>query len=288
MEWTPDGSNQDIEDRRDESGGGGGGFGIGHLGIGGIVIVGLLSLVFHQNFFALLSGGNAGVSQGQVRSAPNPRQDQREARDADLIKTVFHKIQNSWAIMLPEQAHIPYRHATLVLFRDATQSGCGLAQDATGPFYCPQDEKVYLDLGFFDELKTRFGGSNADFAQSYVVAHEVGHHVQKLLGTEQKVRIAESQRPGIANALSVKVELQADCYAGVWGNSARDSFKLTQADIQDALNAAAAVGDDHLQKMATGHVSPETFTHGTSAQREEWFTRGYQSGEISACNTFRH
>jgi predicted metalloprotease len=188
--------------------------------------------------------------------------------------------------MLPAQANLPYRHATLVLFRDATQSGCGLAQDATGPFYCPQDEKVYLDLGFFDELKTRFGGSNADFAQSYVVAHEVGHHIQKLLGTEEKVRAAESQRPGQANALSVAVELQADCYAGVWGNSARDSFKLTQTDIQDALSAAAAVGDDHLQKMATGHVSPETFTHGTSAQREEWFTRGYQSGQISACNTF--
>jgi predicted metalloprotease len=290
MEWTPDNSNQDIEDRRDESGGGGGfgGFGVGHLGIGGILIVGLLSLVFHQNFFALLSGSGAGVGagQGQVQSMPNPRQDQVESRDASLIKTVFHNIQNSWAVMLPAQAHIPYRHATLVLFRDATQGGCGLAQDATGPFYCPQDEKVYLDLGFFDELKSRFGGSNADFAQSYVVAHEVGHHVQKLLGTEQKVRMAESQQPGRANALSVSVELQADCYAGVWGNSARDSFKLTQADIQDALSAAAAVGDDHLQKMATGHVSPETFTHGTSAQREEWFTRGYQSGEIAACNTF--
>ncbi len=286
MEWTPDGSNQDIEDRRDESGGGGGfgGFGVGHLGIGGILIVGLLSLVFHQNFFALLSGGGAG--QSQVQSAPNPQQDQAEARDASLIKTVFHNIQNSWTVMLPAQAHVPYRHATLVLFRDSTQSGCGLAQDATGPFYCPQDERVYLDLGFFDELKTRFGGSNADFAQSYVVAHELGHHIQKLLGTEQQVRTAESQRPGQANALSVAVELQADCYAGVWGNSAQATFKLTQSDIQDALSAAAAVGDDHLQKMATGHVSPETFTHGTSAQREAWFTRGYQSGEISACNTF--
>jgi predicted metalloprotease len=287
MEWTPDGSNQDIEDRRDEGGGGGfGGFGFGHLGIGGILIVGLLSLVFHQNFFAVLSGSGAG-SPGQVRSMPNPQRDGAEARDASLIRTVFHNIQNSWAVMLPAQAHIPYRHATLVLFREATQSGCGLAQDATGPFYCPQDEKVYLDLGFFDELKSRFGGSNADFAQSYVVAHEVGHHVQKLLGTEERVRMAESQQPGRANALSVALELQADCYAGVWGNSARDAFKLNREDIQDALSAAAAVGDDHLQRMATGHVSPETFTHGTSAQREEWFTRGYQSGEIAACNTFR-
>jgi predicted metalloprotease len=286
MEWTPDNSNQDIEDRRDGSGGGGGfgGFGFGHLGIGGILIVGLLSLVFHQNFFALLSGGGG---QSPVRSAPNPRQDQAKARDASLIKTVFHNIQNSWSVMLPAQTHFNYRHATLVLFRNATPSGCGLAQDATGPFYCPQDEKVYLDLGFFDELKSRFGGSNGDFAQSYVIAHEVGHHIQKLLGTEERVRMAESRQPARANALSVSVELQADCYAGVWGNSARQTFRLTQSDIQDALSAAAAVGDDHLQRMATGHVSPETFTHGSSAQREEWFTRGYQSGEIAACNTFR-
>jgi predicted metalloprotease len=289
MEWTPDGSNQDIEDRRDEGGGAGfGGFGLGHLGIGGILIVGLMSLLFHQDFFALLSGNGAGASQEQMQPASNPQQDQAEARDASLIKTVFHNIQNSWAIMLPAQANIPYRHARLVLYRDSTQSGCGLAQDATGPFYCPEDENVYLDLGFFDELKTRFGGSNADFAQSYVVAHEIGHHVQKLLGTEEKVKAAEARQPGRTNALSVAVELQADCYAGVWGNSAKDRLRLDQTDIQAALSAAAAVGDDHLQRMATGRVSPETFTHGTSAQRDEWFTRGYESGQISDCNTFRH
>ena len=293
MEWTPDNSNQDIEDRRDQGGGVGGaglgGFGFGHLGIGGILIVGLLSLVFHQNFFALLSGGGgnaATADSSQVQSMPNPAQDQAEARDRNLIGTVFHNIQDSWAMMLPAQANIPYRHATLVLFRGATNSGCGTAQDATGPFYCPEDEKVYLDLGFFDELKTRFGGSNGDFAQSYVVAHEVGHHVQKLLGTEEKVTAAEDSNPGQRNALSVAMELQADCFAGVWGNSAKDKFKLSQTDIQDALSAAAAVGDDHLQKMATGRVSPETWTHGSSAQREQWFTTGYQTGQISACNTF--
>jgi predicted metalloprotease len=287
MEWTPGGSSQDIEDRRDQTGGGGGGggFGFGHLGIGGILIVGLLSLIFHQNFFSLFSGGG-GIDSGQVQSAPNPQQDQAETREFELMKAVVHSDQGNWDKMLPAQTGRPYRHATLVLFRGATQSGCGTAQDATGPFYCPEDEKVYLDLGFFDELKTRFGGSNADFAQAYVVAHELGHHVQKLLGTEAKVRNAEGQRPDQANALSVAMELQADCYAGVWGNSAKDTFKLNQNDIQSALSAAAAVGDDHLQKMATGRVMPEKFTHGSSAQRDEWFTKGYETGQISACNTF--
>jgi predicted metalloprotease len=293
MEWTPDNSNQDIDDRRDSSGGGGsglGGFGLGHLGIGGILIIGLLSLVFHQNFFALLSGGGAsagaGVDQGQTQSAPNLQQDQAEVRDRGLIGKVFHSIQDNWTTILPAQTNTPYRHATLVLYRGATSSGCGTAQDATGPFYCPEDEKVYLDLGFFDELKSRFGGSNGDFAQSYVVAHEMGHHIQKLLGTEAKVSEAEERNPSQKNALSVAIELQADCYAGVWGNSAKDTFKLSQSDVQDALSAAAAVGDDHLQKMATGRISPETFTHGTSAQREQWFTKGYSTGEVSACNTF--
>lgn len=296
MEWTPDNSNQDIEDRRDSSGDGGGsglgGFGFGHLGIGGILIIGLLSLVFHQNFFALLSSGGAGagvstrVDPGQAQSMPNSRQDQAEARDRGLIGTVFHSIEANWAVILPAQTNTPFRNPKLVLYRGATNSGCGEAQDATGPFYCPEDEKVYLDLGFFDELKTRFGGSNGDFAQSYVVAHEVGHHIQKLLGTEEKVVEAQERNPSQKNALSVAMELQADCYAGVWGYSARDKFKLSQADVQDALSAAAAVGDDHLQKMATGRVSPETFTHGTSAQREQWFTRGYSTGQVAACNTF--
>jgi predicted metalloprotease len=286
MEWTPGGSSQDIEDRRDE-GGGGGGFGFGHLGIGGILIVGLLSLLFHQNFFALLSGGGAGSGQGPVQRTPNLRQDQAEARQYDMIKAVLNDDQSNWDSMLPAQTGVPYHHAKLVLFRGQTRSGCGTAQDATGPFYCPEDEKVYLDLGFFDELKNRFGGSNGDFAQAYVVAHELGHHVQKLLGTEAKVQNLEERRPDEQNALSVRLELQADCYAGVWANSARDRLKINQADIQDALSAAAAVGDDHLQKMATGIVMPEKFTHGTSAQRERWFTTGYQTGQVAACNTFR-
>ena len=163
------------------------------------MIVGLLSLVFHQNFFALLSGGGgraqASIQVRPVQSTPNPQQDQAEARDRGLIGTVFHNIEDSWATILPAQTNTPYRHATLVLFRGVTNSGCGAAQDATGPFYCPEDEKIYLDLGFFDELKTRFGGSNGDFAQSYVVAHEFGHHIQKLLGTEAKVTAGAGRNP---------------------------------------------------------------------------------------------
>ena len=297
MEWTPDNSNQDIDDRRDASGGGGGfgggsglgGFGFGHLGIGGILIVGLLSLVFHQNFFALLSGGggqSAAYDPSAQVAAPDPQQDQAEARDRALIGTVYHNIEASWAAMLPAQTNTQYHNPTLVLYRGVTDSGCGAAQKATGPFYCPEDEKIYLDLTFFDELKTRFGGSNGEFAQSYVIAHEFGHHIQKLLGTEAKVTDAQDRNPSQRNALSVDLELQADCYAGVWGYSAKDKFKLNQADMQDALSAAAAVGDDHLQKMATGRVSPESWTHGSSASREQWFTKGFTTGQVAACNTF--
>jgi predicted metalloprotease len=297
MEWTPDNSNQDIEDRRDSSGGGDGGpgfggFGFGHIGIGGLLIVGLLSLVFHQNFFALLSGGGSQTNPGasypsqQMQPAPNPAQDQAESRDRALIGTVYHDIEARWATILPAQTNARYHSPTLVLYRVYTNSGCGAAQQATGPFYCPEDEKIYLDLGFFDELKSRFGGSNGDFAQSYVIAHEFGHHIQKLLGTEQKVTEAQERNPRQRNTLSVDLELQADCYAGVWGYAAKEKFKLNQSDMQDALSAAAAVGDDHLQKMATGRVSPETWTHGSSAAREQWFTKGFTTGQVAACNTF--
>jgi predicted metalloprotease len=287
MEWTPgDDISKDIEDRRDESGGGAGGgfggFGFGHLGIGGILVVGVLSLVFRQNFFALFSGGGAAPA---VR-APNAQLDQRERPEVQFMSFVLDDAQRNWDRILPQQAGIPYHHAKLVLFRDSYPSGCGMAQDATGPFYCPEDEKVYLDLGFFHELKTRFGGSDGEFAQAYVVAHEIGHHVQKLLGIEPKVRTLQDQRPDRANRLSVALELQADCFAGVWGNSTEQRKIVDSSDVAAALSAAAAVGDDRLQKMATGQVSPEKFTHGSAAQRTTWFQRGLDSGKISACNTF--
>jgi predicted metalloprotease len=288
MEWTPGGESQDIEDRRDDSGGGGGGFGGGgfggfHLGIGGTIVVGILSLVFHQNLFSLFSGG-AGPAPS-VRAVPDHARDARENPEVQFVSFVLDDVQKTWSTILPASAHIPYRHAKLVLYRNSLPSACGMAQTATGPFYCPGDEKVYLDLGFFQELKDRFGAPG-EFAQAYVIAHEIGHHIQRLLGTERKVRRLQQQDPESANPLSVRMELQADCYAGVWGHSTEERKIIDENDVKAGLRAAASVGDDRLQKMATGHVSPESFTHGSSAQRVQWFRRGLDSGEISACNTF--
>ena len=296
MEWTPDNSNQDIEDRRGDTGGAGGfggsGFGLPHLGIGGFLVVGVLSLVFHQNFFALFSGGGGTASYQTQQHVSTQTCATSQAgvasndREMQFIRFVVHDVQNFWTTALPQQENVPYRHATLVTFRDSTESPCGEAGEATGPFYCPGDEKVYLDFGFFDELKSRFGGSNAEFAQAYVVAHEFGHHVQKVLGIESKVTQLERRNPSEANPLSVDTELQADCLAGVWGHSAQQRNIINATDIQAAMSAAAAVGDDRLQKMATGHVSPEKFTHGSAAQRTEWLQKGLDSGNVSSCNTF--
>jgi len=287
MKWTPGGESQDIEDRRDEGGGGGGGFQFGgmHLGIGGALILLVLSLVFKQNFFALLGGGGGGSPNAPVARQPNPARDQREQPLVQFVSFVLDDTQKTWEQILPQQAGRPYRHAKLVLFRNYTQSGCGGAESATGPFYCPADEKVYIDLGFYDELKQRFGAPG-EFAQAYVLAHEIGHHIQKVVGTEARVRQMNQGNRRMDNALSVKVELQADCYAGVWAHSTQQRNLLEQGDIQSALGAAAAVGDDRLQKMSTGHVAPDSFTHGSSAQRMHWFQQGFDSGSIAACNTF--
>jgi uncharacterized protein len=287
MRWTPGGTSGDIEDRRDQSGGGSGfgGFGGMRLGLGGILILFVLSLLFKQDFFALLGGGGGAVSSGPAVSAPNPAKDAAEKPLVQFVSFVLDDTQKTWDQVLPQQAGTPYRHAKLVLFRDSTQSGCGGAESATGPFYCPADEKVYIDLSFYDELKQRFGAPG-EFAQAYVLAHEIGHHVQKLIGIENKVRQLQSQNPGQANPLSVKMELQADCLAGVWAHSTQQRGLLEAGDVQSALGAAAAVGDDHIQKMARGRVQPETFTHGSSEQRMNWFTQGLNSGSISSCNTF--
>ncbi len=292
MRWTPGGESQDIEDRRDETGGGGGGgFQLGgpHIGIGGIIILLILSVVFKQNFFALFSGGNAGPgSRPSAVSGPRQPDSARDAAEkptVQFVSFVLDDTQKTWTEILPEQSNRPYRHAKLVLFRDYTQSGCGGAQSATGPFYCPEDEKVYIDLAFFDELKRRFGAPG-EFAQAYVLAHELGHHVQKILGIEQKVSQLQRSDPRQQNPLSVRLELQADCFAGIWAHSTQQRGLLDPADIQSALGAAAAVGDDRLQKMSTGHVSPESFTHGSSDQRMTWFRKGFGSGSVAACNTF--
>jgi hypothetical protein len=289
MKWTPGGESQDIEDRRDEDGGGGGGgfqFGGMHLGIGGALILLVLSLVFKTNFFALLgNGGGSGAPTSSAVSHPNPARDQQEQPMVQFISFVLDDTQKTWEQILPQQAGKPYRHAKLVLFRNYTQSGCGNAQSATGPFYCPADEKVYIDLGFYDELRQRFGAPG-QFAQAYVLAHEIGHHVQKIIGVESRVRQMQQGNSRLDNATSVKVELQADCFAGVWAHSTQERHLLEQGDVQSALGAAAAVGDDRLQKMSTGHVAPDSFTHGSSAQRMHWFQQGFDSGSIAACNTF--
>ena len=293
MNWTPGGTSGDIEDRRDDSGGGsfgGGGFGGIHIGIGGAIVVGLLSLVFHQNLFQMLPGGGdtdgAPAAVPPVRHQPDTARDAREKPEVQFVSFVLDDVQKNWDKVLPAQEHIPYHHAKLVLYRNSYPSACGAASMATGPFYCPGDEKVYLDLGFFNELKKRFGAPG-EFAQAYVIAHEIGHHVQKLMGIEPKVRRLQQREPGEANPLSVRLELQADCFAGVWAHSTEQRNLINQSDIRSALQAAAAVGDDRLQRMGQGYVNPESFTHGTSAQRTQWFKRGFDTGRIASCDTFK-
>jgi predicted metalloprotease len=275
MDWTPGGLSGDVEDRRSE-GGGGGGIGGGGLGIGGLLILLVISLITGRNFIGAFLFGNGAATHTAAPAAPVSADEQRAAQ---LVSFVLDDAQKTWTAILPN-----YRHAHLVLFRGATYSGCGTARAATGPFYCPRDEKVYIDLGFWNDLR-RFGASG-EFAQAYVIAHEIGHHVQKIVGTEQKVEQIRQENPSADNRLSVAMELQADCYAGIWAHSTEQRNIIHQADIRQGLQAAAAVGDDHLQKMSQGYVAPDSFTHGSSQQRMTWFERGLQSGDMRQCNTF--
>jgi predicted metalloprotease len=249
----------------------------GGLGIGGIILLLVLSVVFKRDFLSL-------VSTGPESAAPATVNDPREEPQVQFVSFVLDDAQNTWTAILRQQGK-DYSPAKLVLFRDAVRSACGSARSATGPFYCPADQKVYIDLGFYDELKQRFGAPG-DFAQAYVLAHEIGHHVQNLLGIDRQVRRAQQTDPSRRNALSVRMELQADCLAGVWGHSTAQRNILEQGDVEEGLNAAAAVGDDRLQRQAGGTVSPESFTHGTSEQRANWFRRGLSEGRLSSCNTF--
>jgi hypothetical protein len=284
MRWTPGGQNPDVEDRRGSSGGGGfGGFGGGRIGIGGFVVLLLLSLIFHRNFFAMLGGGGAPADAPAGQAAP-VNESPEEQKLSQFVGFVLGDVQDTWTKVFA-QSNAQYRHAKLVLFREGINSGCGFAQTAMGPFYCPADEKVYVDLGFYDELRQRFGASG-DFAQAYVIAHEVGHHVQNLLGISEKVQRAQQSDPSQANALSVRLELQADCLAGVWAHSTQQRNILDPGDVDEALNAAASVGDDRIQKQATGRVSPESWTHGSAQQRSQWFHTGFESGSVDSCNTF--
>lgn len=284
MRWNPGGRSEDLEDRRNESGGGGRmSFGGGHIGIGGILILVVLSLIFKRNFLSLL-GSDTGMSSAPT-TVSDPARDRQEEPMVQFVSFVLDDAQKTWTQLLSEQG-ISYRHAKLDLFRDSIDSACGMAESATGPFYCPTDEKVYIDLGFYDELKRRFGAPG-EFAQAYVLAHEIGHHVQKVLGVEEKVHEAQRQNPRAANQLSVRLELQADCFAGVWGHSTNQRNLLESGEVQQGLDAAAAVGDDRLQRMSRGYVNPESFTHGSSEQRMQWFQTGFNSGDIRSCNTFQ-
>jgi predicted metalloprotease len=271
----------DIEDRR---GAGGGGFRPTHIGLGGMILLLLLSIIFRQDFVSLFSGA-PGTGSVVSQSSPGTAQSPAEEKTAEFVSFVLDDAQRTWETVLPAQNGTPYRHAKLVLFRDATESPCGLAQSATGPFYCPTDEKVYIDLGFYDELSGKLGAPG-EFAQAYVLAHEIGHHVQKVLGITDTVQRLQIRNPAQSGPLSVRLELQADCLAGVWANSTAQRALIDKSDVEEGIQAVGAVGDDRLQKMTKGYVSPESFTHGSSAQRVAWFERGLTSGQTSQCNSF--
>ncbi|MBI1238000.1 MAG: flagellar biosynthesis protein FlgM [Alphaproteobacteria bacterium] len=302
MKWEGRRQSRNVEDRRRPAGGfrglppgmrfpTGGRFGRGGvapLGGGlGIIALVVIALIFGIDPSALLNGGGIGVEQ---TSAPGPSSSTpaspREEELKQFVAVVLADTEDAWHAAFSESGRT-YQEPRLVLFSDAVQSACGYAQSAVGPFYCPADRKVYIDLAFLDEMGGRLG-AGGDFAQAYVVAHEVGHHVQTLLGISARVREArERVSEEESNALSVRLELQADCFAGVWAyRTERAKQVLEDGDIDEALNAAAAVGDDRLQRRSRGYVVPESFTHGTSEQRARWFRQGLSSGRIGACDTF--
>ena len=282
MRWTPGGRSDNLEDRRGASGGGGfrgGGGGGMKLGLGGTVILLVLSLIFKRDLLTEFSGGVPGGDMAPaVQQAPVA--DAGEEQMVQFVSFVLDTAQASWHSLIPG-----YQDARLVLFREGVQSACGAASAASGPFYCPGDQRVYIDLSFFDQLDRQFGAPG-DFAQAYVLAHEIGHHVQNLTGTERAMRNAVQRNPEAGNQLSVAMELQADCYAGVWAHFAAREGIIEPGDLDEGLGAAAAVGDDRLQKMSTGRVNPESFTHGSSADRKAWFTKGLKSGDPRLCDTF--
>jgi hypothetical protein len=286
MRWEGNRESSNVEDMRD-SGGGGGGFGFGgrSIGIGTIVIALVGGAIFGINpltILGLLSGGGPAPQSQQAPAHAPPANDPM----AKFVATVLADTEDVWTELF-RQGGASYVNPKLVLFRGAVRTGCGQGQAAMGPFYCPADQKVYIDLDFYETLRSRLGAPG-DFAQAYVIAHEVGHHVQNQLGIAERVEQARGRAGAAqANAMSVRLELQADCFAGVWGHHAQKARQvLEQGDVEEAMNAAAKIGDDALQKARGGAVMPESFTHGTSAQRQRWFNTGLQTGSVKACDTF--
>jgi predicted metalloprotease len=305
MRWQDRRESSNIEDRRGDGGGMGGGFNLpgglggprmglpgggGRMSLGGI---GIVLVILAVAWFAgidptsLLGGGGGGLQfpSVAVRGCETGKAGVPSDQQGKLVASVLGDTEDAWTAIFKSVGKT-YEPPTLFLFSGQTSSGCGAATAAVGPFYCPNDHKLYIDLAFYDELSKRFGAPG-DFAEAYVIAHEVGHHVQNLLGILPKV---DAQRRQVdekeSNELSVRLELQADCFAGVWGNAAQKEGILEQGDFEEAINAAAAVGDDKLQKQGQGYVVPDSFTHGTSAQRSAWFKRGFAAGDINACDTF--
>ena len=278
MKWRGRKGSGNVEDRR------GGGYGKigGGLGIGGLIIIGIVWLL----------GGDPSALLDQVQTTgtqqtTSPAQQQQEDELARFVAVVLQDTEDVWHKVFQNQLGRTYKEPTLVLFSGAVNSACGSASAATGPFYCPADQKLYIDLNFYQDLKNRFGAPG-DFAMAYVVAHEVGHHVQNLLGATQKLDAARGQvSKEEYNQLSVRLELQADFYAGLWAHHAEEMNQiLEEGDIQEALNAANAIGDDRLQQQSQGYIVPESFTHGTSAQRMKWFKKGWESGRVKEGDTF--
>jgi predicted metalloprotease len=285
MKWEGNRESDNVEDRRDSSGtSGGGGLGGRSIGIGSIAIALLASYFLGVNpmtVLSLLSG--AAPPQSQPAAAHKPPADDRMAK---FVATVLGDTEDVWKDVFRQGGAI-YKEPKLVLFRGATATACGQGQAAMGPFYCPGDQKVYIDLGFYETLKTRLGAPG-DFAQAYVIAHEVGHHVQNLLGISTKMEQMRGRVSQVEyNGMSVRLELQADCFAGVWAHHAQAARQLLeQGDVEEAMNAAAKIGDDALQKSSGHAVVPDSFTHGTSAQRQRWFDTGLKNGSVKRCDTF--
>ena len=296
MRWRSGRRSTNIEDRRSSGPvkmrfpfpAGGGGKKGGGISLGTIVVILILMFVFDINPLELLGGGGtlAPTSYEQETQTQSSAGQEVDDEMKEFVSAVLGDTEDTWHAVFRELG-TTYREPKLVLFRGAVQSACGFAQAAMGPFYCPGDQKVYLDLGFFDDLR-RQHGAPGDFAQAYVIAHEIGHHVQNLIGTSEKVQRAQrAVNETQANQLSVMLELQADCYAGIWANRAERARQiLEEGDVEEALRAANAIGDDRLQKQSRGYITPDSFTHGTSEQRMRWFRRGLTSGSLESCNTF--
>lgn len=285
MRWQGRRESDNVEDRRGQSGspmGGGGGFRL-PSGKGGIVllIIVLVAGYYGVDLTGMLTGEPVTQQQTTTQRSISP-QDEEAAK---FTKVILADTEDTWGAIFKDMGR-QYAQPKLVMYRGATRTACGTGQSVMGPFYCPADSTVYIDLSFYDEMQSKLG-AGGDFAQGYVIAHEVGHHVQKLLGIESKVRqLQQNASQAEANRLSVKMELQADCFAGVWGYNMQKQDYMETGDLQEALNAAEAIGDDRLQQQSQGRVVPDSFTHGTSQQRYTLFKRGFDSGDPAQCNTF--